>query len=198
MLTPALDPVFIAYNTGASGRILHTICIVRKYFTQEPDSKARNARSAGRPEDLPRPGYRANESSAFVNLHWSFEQGVFRYFEHPGHLAPEKALEGKYVTQTEEPDLSAAQAVEAYKDLSEVERSFRQLKDLIEMRPFNIGDPNGCGRTFSSQRWPSCWLARWRKNSRPPGCRCPAPRHWKPCALCMSLTSESVQRSDAE
>jgi DDE family transposase len=66
---------------------------------------------------------------------WSFEQGVFRYFEHPGHLAPEKALEGKYVIQTEESDLSAVQAVEAYKDLSEVERSFRQLKDLIEMRP---------------------------------------------------------------
>ena len=27
------------------------------------------------------------------------------------------------------------QAVEAYKDLSEVERSFREIKDLIEMRP---------------------------------------------------------------
>jgi len=34
-LTPALDPLFIAYNTGAGGRILHTICIVRKYFTQQ-------------------------------------------------------------------------------------------------------------------------------------------------------------------
>jgi hypothetical protein len=38
MLTPALDPLFIAYNTGAGGRILHTICIVRKYFTQETAS----------------------------------------------------------------------------------------------------------------------------------------------------------------
>jgi hypothetical protein len=66
---------------------------------------------------------------------WSFEQGLFRYFEHPGNLAPEKALEGKYVIQTEEVDLSAVQAVEGYKDLSEVERSFRELKDLIEMRP---------------------------------------------------------------
>ena len=66
---------------------------------------------------------------------WSFEKGLFRYFEHPGHLAPEKALEGKYVIQTEELDLSAVQAVEAYKDLSEIERSFRELKDLVEMRP---------------------------------------------------------------
>ena len=65
----------------------------------------------------------------------AFEKGIFRYFEHPGHLAPEKALEGKYVIQTEELDLSAVQAVEAYKDLSEIERSFRELKDLVEMRP---------------------------------------------------------------
>jgi transposase len=31
--------------------------------------------------------------------------------------------------------LSPVQAVEAYKDLSEVERSFREIKDLIGMRP---------------------------------------------------------------
>src|SRR5271165_6266006 len=67
--------------------------------------------------------------------HWSLEQGVLRYFEHPVHLPAEKALEGKYVIQTEELDLSAVQAVEVYKELSEVERGFRELKDLIEMRP---------------------------------------------------------------
>src|ERR1700730_1276898 len=32
---------------------------------------------------------------------WSLELGLFHFFEHPGHLAPEKALEGKYVIQTE-------------------------------------------------------------------------------------------------
>jgi hypothetical protein len=36
--TPALDPLFIAYNTGAGGRTLRTTCIVRKYFTQETAS----------------------------------------------------------------------------------------------------------------------------------------------------------------
>src|SRR4029077_17069878 len=45
------------------------------------------------------------------------------------------ALEGKYVIQTEELDLSALQAVETYKDLSEIERSFRELKDRVEMLP---------------------------------------------------------------
>jgi transposase len=66
---------------------------------------------------------------------WSLEQGIFRYFEHPVHLPAEKALEGKYVIQTEELDLNAVPAVEAYKELSEIERSFRELKDLVEMRP---------------------------------------------------------------
>jgi hypothetical protein len=55
----------------------------------------------------------SNHGSCYYG--WSLEQGLFRYFEHPGHLASEKALEGKYVIQTEELDLSAVQAVEAYK-----------------------------------------------------------------------------------
>jgi hypothetical protein len=38
MSTPVLDPLFFAYNTGAGGGILRTICIVRKYFTQETAS----------------------------------------------------------------------------------------------------------------------------------------------------------------
>ena len=37
--------------------------------------------------------------------------------------------------QTEERDLSPVQAVQLYKQLSEVERVFRILKDIIEMRP---------------------------------------------------------------
>ena len=73
---------------------------------------------------------------------WSLKKGIFRYFEHPVHLPAEKALEGKYVIQTEELDLSAVQAVEGYKELSEVERSFRELKDLVDMRPIYHHRPN--------------------------------------------------------
>jgi hypothetical protein len=35
MSTPVLGPLSLAYNTGAGGGILRTICIVRKYFTQQ-------------------------------------------------------------------------------------------------------------------------------------------------------------------
>ena len=37
--------------------------------------------------------------------------------------------------QTEEPGLSPVEAVQIYKELSEVERGFRNLKDVIDMRP---------------------------------------------------------------
>jgi transposase len=66
---------------------------------------------------------------------WSGADGVFRFFEHPVHFPRELAYEGKYVIQTEEPDLSAVDAVRLYKELSEVERAFANLKDVIDMRP---------------------------------------------------------------
>ncbi len=66
---------------------------------------------------------------------WELKDGQFRSFEHPVNLAHEKALEGKYLIQTEEPHLSAIEAVTVYKELSEVERAFAELKDVIEMRP---------------------------------------------------------------
>jgi transposase len=66
---------------------------------------------------------------------WEYKDGRFRFFEHPINLKREQAYEGKYVIQTEEKDLTAVQAVSIYKELSEVERAFRNLKDVIEMRP---------------------------------------------------------------
>ena len=96
----------------------------------------------------------------------TLSKALFHYFEHPVHLPAEKALEGKYVIQTEELDLSAVQAVEGYKELSEVERGFRELKDLIEMRPIyhqraqtgagahfrrSVGIPSGSGTGEETQ-----------------------------------------------
>ena len=66
---------------------------------------------------------------------WELKQGQFQYFEHAQNLQQEKAVEGKYLIQTEEQNLSPVEAVAIYKDLSEVERAFSGLKDVIEMRP---------------------------------------------------------------
>jgi transposase len=66
---------------------------------------------------------------------WELRRGQFHYFEHPVNFARETACEGKYVIQTEEPGLSAVEAVAAYKQLNEVERGFAHLKGLLEVRP---------------------------------------------------------------
>jgi transposase len=66
---------------------------------------------------------------------WELRKGQFHYFAHPVNFAREQACEGKYVIQTEEPDLSPVEAVAAYKQLNEVERGFAHLKGLLEVRP---------------------------------------------------------------
>jgi transposase len=66
---------------------------------------------------------------------WEIRDGAFVFAEHPIHLECEKRLEGKYVIATSEKNLDAQAAVALYKQLTEVERSFRHLKDILALRP---------------------------------------------------------------
>jgi len=63
------------------------------------------------------------------------QDGSFEYFEHPVNFPREKAIEGKYVLTGWNVTLDPVAAVGAYKELAEVERGFRHLKDIIELRP---------------------------------------------------------------
>ena len=47
----------------------------------------------------------------------------------------EKKIEGKRLIQTKDKDLDPVEAVTRYKEWAEVERGFRSLKDVLEMRP---------------------------------------------------------------
>jgi transposase len=66
---------------------------------------------------------------------WRLEKGRFLFEEDAEHLEREKRLEGKYLIATSEKRLEALEAVRIYKELSEVERAFRCLKDVLQMRP---------------------------------------------------------------
>jgi transposase len=66
---------------------------------------------------------------------WHLTKGVFSFEEHPVRLRREQQLEGKYVLMTSEKDFTAQQAVEQYKELMELERGFRSLKDVLALRP---------------------------------------------------------------
>ena len=90
---------------------------------------------------------------------WSYDDGVFRFFEHPVHFAREQAYEGKYVIQTEEPNLSAVDAVDA------IEIHLGQLVAFnSRMKPFMripIGHPFRCHQ---------CWI---RTEEKIAGCQPP-------------------------
>ena len=66
---------------------------------------------------------------------WVLEKGRFRFEEDPQRLDDEKRLEGKYLISSTEQNLGPQEAVRMYKELSDVERGFRSLKDVLEMRP---------------------------------------------------------------
>jgi transposase len=66
---------------------------------------------------------------------WDIHQGSFRYFENAEGLKREKGIEGKYVIATSETALSVLEVVAIYKELSDVEQGFRQLKDVLGVRP---------------------------------------------------------------
>lgn len=66
---------------------------------------------------------------------WEIRDGAFVFFDHPVHLPREQRLEGKYVIATSEKDVDAQAAVALYKQLTEVERRFRHLKDVLALRP---------------------------------------------------------------
>jgi transposase len=66
---------------------------------------------------------------------WQLTKGVFTFEEHPLRLSREKQLEGKYVLMTSEKAFTAQDAVQQYKELMELERGFRSLKDILALRP---------------------------------------------------------------
>jgi transposase len=66
---------------------------------------------------------------------WKLNAGSLEFSESETHLEREKKIEGKYVIATSEKGLSVLDAVALYKDLTDVESGFRQLKDVMALRP---------------------------------------------------------------
>jgi transposase len=66
---------------------------------------------------------------------WKLNGGALEFSESETHLGREKKIEGRYVIMTSEKGLSVLDAVALYKELTDVESEFRQLKDVLAMRP---------------------------------------------------------------
>ncbi len=66
---------------------------------------------------------------------WRLGDGKLEIFEHPLNLPREKKYEGKYLIQTDQSHFTPQDALAYYKDLSEVERGFRSMKNPLSLRP---------------------------------------------------------------
>ena len=65
------------------------------------------------------------------------EDGTFRFYEDPAKLAAETVREGRYLLKSDDPDLMPDETVDVYKQLSDVEWAYRDLKDVIALRPIH-------------------------------------------------------------
>ena len=95
---------------------------------------------AGRLKHPAKIGARAARAVARHHGHryYSYEvrgSGQFRFWEDPAKMRAEILHEGKYILQTDDEEVGATEVVGAYKELDTVESGFRDLKDVIEMRP---------------------------------------------------------------
>src|SRR5262249_40475513 len=75
------------------------------------------------------------ENHGYRSFDGQLAGGVLEFSASAERLGREEKIEGKYVVMTGEKDLSILDAVALYKELTEVESGFRQLKDVLAMRP---------------------------------------------------------------
>jgi transposase len=66
---------------------------------------------------------------------WKLRDGALEFTESEARLGREKRIEAKYVIMTTEKGLGVLDAVAMYKELTDVESGFRQLKDVMALRP---------------------------------------------------------------
>jgi transposase len=90
-----------------------------------------------RPEKIAARAARA-ASRHHASRYYSWEvpsEGRFRFWEDPAKLAAEVLREGRYLLKTDDPHLTPLESVDVYKQLSDVEWAYRDLKDVIQLRP---------------------------------------------------------------
>lgn len=71
-------------------------------------------------------------------------------------IRSEAQYDGKYLLSTSDFGLSAEDVVLGYKQLSEIERVFRDMKHLIDISRYATGCPPGSRPMFFSAGWACC------------------------------------------
>lgn len=107
---------------------------------KEQLKKVKASVKAGHLKDPAKTGARANRALSkhhgYRYFSWKLPgPGQFSFFQDKEKLDAEIAREGKYILKTDDPDITAVEAAACYKELNTAEQGFRDLKDVIDMRP---------------------------------------------------------------
>jgi hypothetical protein len=86
----------------------------------------------------------------------------------------EENLDGKYLLRTSDPTMSSEDIALGYKQLLQVERGWRDMKQVIDLRPSTIARKNASAPTSSCAGSPSCSPASPRTPAVTPGRACAA------------------------
>jgi transposase len=102
--------------------------------------KLKDAVSAGKLKQPDRIAARAQNAISRHHGHRCFSwevrpDGTFDFWPDDAKLKAEQLREGKYILKTDDPGIDAVETVGIYKQLSDVEWAYRDLKDVIRMRP---------------------------------------------------------------
>jgi transposase len=62
--------------------------------------------------------------------------GIIKYWIKEQSIKIEEALDGVYILKTGDLEMGAKAVIDAYKDLTDVERAFRTMKSVLALRPF--------------------------------------------------------------
>ncbi len=94
---------------------------------------------------------------------WELKDGQFHYFEHPQNLQQEEALEGKYLIQSEEQNLSPSRRWKSTKISVKSSGPFPGSRMSSKCGPFIIRHCRVWKHTSSSLRWRFFWTAPWKR-----------------------------------
>ena len=89
-------------------------------------------------------------------------------------VASEQRLDGKFLLSTSDPDISAEDVALGYKNMLEAERSFRDLKGILRLRPVFHRLEDRIRAHILISGWRCCWSASQSARPATPGATCAA------------------------
>jgi len=79
---------------------------------------------------------KSKHGSRYFNYKIDEKERKLKFYRKEEAIKLEEALDGVYILRTKEKKIEAVKIIEAYKELTDIERSFRMMKSVLDIRPY--------------------------------------------------------------